>query len=140
MTKKPAINLADPNNIGLVSPMYKGATRSQYGHYYGPTGNYLFSVQEEVDLAIRLGHNKRAVPESIVADDTVAEETVRGDAEAEVDDEAEADDIDLVAWAKGEETYPFFKVRSAVNKQFGVTVQNAAQARETVLEPPKHDI
>lgn len=139
MSNKPAINLKDPETIGLISPPYKGAARCQYGHYYDEGGSYLFSVPEEVEMAVKLGHTRKAA--SIVEHDEVAEQDVTA---GDVDpvEEPDGDDfVDLSGWAAGDATYPFFKVKAAIAARYGVTPANRKQAEEVIRDGgPQHDI
>ena len=62
--------------------------------------------------------------------------------EQEPPDDFIVNDVNLSGWARGDAKYPFFKVRSAVQKEFGVVAANADEVREIlvregVAEPAK---
>jgi len=134
MSKTPVLNREDRDTIGEISRPVKGATRCQYGHYYTSDGVYLYSVEDEVELSLMRGEAK-GNPTSIVLNDEVAEQDARGDTpEVETTDE-----VDLDGWLTGDVTYPFFKVKAAISKQYSVTVKNRKEAEAVIKEPPQRD-
>jgi hypothetical protein len=122
MAKVPKLDrLSD--DVGIVCGGHNGAQFTKDRHYYDHEGNYLFS-EEGVE------------PPAKVAEEPVEDKTP-ANGEANDDEGAAGEELDLAAWAAGEATYQWFKVKAAILERYNVSVENKEQALAVIADPPQ---
>jgi hypothetical protein len=111
------------DDVGIICGNYNGAQFTKNGHYYDHEGNYLFS-------------DKGVTPPAKVAEEPV-EEKEPANGEANDGEGAAGEELDLKAWAAGEATYRWFKVKAAILERYNVSVENKEQALGVIADPPQ---
>lgn len=118
-------------HFGTIHPPYHKAMFEQDGHYFGGSGDYLFSQGQDPSRA-SAGKVKAGAPApaSQPAPSSPAAPTTPPSNPA-----PHADGPDLVAWAKGEIKLPFFTVKKTVGEAYpNIDTSNAKAIKAGLVE------
>lgn len=112
MSKAPTLDRNHPA-LGTIQPPYHGAMYDLHGNFFDGAGAFLGTEHD----GRKWLDKRKAQPEPAAAPQPEPSEP-----DAPIDPteiiEADGDDVDIVAWANGEKTFPFFAVKKAVSAAY----------------------
>ncbi|MBW3099256.1 hypothetical protein [Pseudohoeflea coraliihabitans] len=110
------------NDVGQITPPYRGAFWTQNGHYFAHDGAYLFSDGAVPEAASDEPDGASAPSEEAHTSTHESADARSASAEGNAPSEAKAPstgkEIDLAAWARDDIKAPFFSVKKQVREDY----------------------